>query len=136
MDMEGALRARLLAAAPVTDLVERRVTWIDRPQKDGLPAITLQIVTDERVQTYSGFAGLQPGYVQVDVWALTYAAAKALKEAIIGTDASPGALVSGGTFYGIRFTRAFVTARDLSERTDTQFIYRHSIDLNFHYATA
>lgn len=136
MNMENALRARLLAAAPVAALVGKKVDWVERPQKDALPGITLQIVTDERVQTYSGFAGLQPGYVQVDVWAQTYATAKALKEAIIGTDASPGALVPGGTFYGIRFTRAFVTARDLSERTDTQFIFRHSIDLNFHYATA
>lgn len=136
MDMESALRARLLAAATVAALVGNRVTWIDRPQMAALPAITLQIVTDERAQNYKGFDGLQPGYVQIDVWSLSYAAAKALKEAIIGNDVTPGAVVPAGSFFGIRFTRGFVTARDLSERTETQFIFRPSIDLTFHYANA
>ncbi len=130
MNMEAALRARLLAAAPVIALVGQRVTWVERPQGAALPAITLQNVTDERAQNFSGFDGLQPGYVQVDVWALTYASAKALKEAVIA------ALVPAGSQGDTRFTRGFVSAQDLSERTDTQFIYRHSIDLTFHYATA
>lgn len=130
MSMEAALRARLLAAAPVTAIVGQRVSWMDRPQGATLPAITLQIVTDDRTQNYGGFDGLQPGYVQVDLWATTYAAAKALKEAVIA------ALVPAGTQGNVRFTRAFVSAQDLSERTDTQFIFRHSIDFTFHYATA
>jgi len=130
MDMETALRARLLAAAPVVALVGQRVTWVERPQGAALPAITLQNVTDERVQNFKGFDGLQPGYVQIDVWALSYAAAKALKDAAIA------AVVPAATQSGVRFTRGFVTARDLSERTDTQFLFRPSIDLTFHYATA
>jgi hypothetical protein len=130
MDMEAALRARLLAAGPVTALVGQRVTWVERPQAAALPAITLQNVTDERTQNFSGFDDLQPGYVQVDVWALTYAAAKAVKEVVIA------ALVPAGVQNGVRFARGFVSAQDLSERTDTQFLYRQSIDLTFHYATA
>ena len=136
MDMEGALRARLLAAAPIAARVAQRVSWVERPQATGLPAITLLNVTDERTQNFTGFDGLQPGYVQADVWARTYAEAKAIKEAIIGTDTAPGAIVPAGTFFGIRFTRAFVTARDLSEQTDTVFIFRPSIDLTFHYSPA
>lgn len=129
-DMETALRARLLAAAPVAALVGQRVTWVERPQASGLPAITLQNVTDERVQNFSGFNGLQPGYVQIDVWATSYAQAKALKDAVIA------AVVPAGVQSGIRFKRGFVSAQDLSERTETQFLFRPSIDLNFHYATA
>jgi hypothetical protein len=130
MDMESALRARLLAASPVTALVAQRVYWVDRPQASALPSITLQHVTDERVQHYTGFNDLQPGYVQVDCWAATYAQGKSLKEAVIA------ALTPAVTANGFSFTRAFVTARDLSERTDTQFIHRPSMDFTFHYANA
>jgi hypothetical protein len=136
MDMEAALRARLLAAAPVVALVGQRVTWVERPQAAALPGITFTNITDDRAQSFSGFDGLQPGYVQVDVWARTYAEGKAIKEALIGTNVTPGPLVAGGIFSGVRFTRGFVTARDLSEKTDTAFIYRPSIDLTFHYALA
>ncbi len=129
MDMEGALRARLLAASPVAALVGERVSWIERPQKDALPGITLELVTDERVQNMTGFDGLQPGYVQIDPWASTYAQGKALKAAIIE------AVTPAGIFFGVRFTRGFVTARDLSEKTDTKFIFRPSIDLTFFYST-
>jgi hypothetical protein len=128
--METALRARLIAAAPVVALVGQRITWVERPQAAGLPAITLQNVTDERAQSFSGFDGLQPGYVQIDVWALSYAAGKAIKDAVIA------ALVPAGIQSGVRFDRGFVSARDLSEKTDTAFIYRPSIDLTFHYALA
>jgi hypothetical protein len=131
MDMESALRARLLAAGPITTLAGQRVTWVERPQTAGLPAITLQIVTDDRSQSFSGFDGLQPGYVQVDVWATSYAQAKALKEAVIN------AAVPTGTFFAVRFTRGFIAGGAITvERVDNQSIFRASIDLTFHYATA
>lgn len=129
-DMETALRARLLAATPVVALVAQRVTWVQRPQAAALPAITLQIVSDERGQSFTGLDGLQPGYIQIDVWALTYAAAKAVKEAVIA------AVVPAATQSGVRFDRGYVSAQDLSEQTDTAFIYRQSIDFTFHYAPA
>jgi hypothetical protein len=128
MDMETALRARLLTALPVTALVLQRVAWIDRPQSDALPGITLQLVTDKRTQNMTGFDGMQPGYVQADLWAATYAQAKALKEAVIA------ALTPAGIFSGVRFSRAFVTSRDLSERTDTAFVFRPSLDFTFFYS--
>jgi hypothetical protein len=47
MDWQGALRARLIAAAPVATLVWKdpetgvpAITWVDRPQANGLPAKT------------------------------------------------------------------------------------------------
>lgn len=130
MDMEGALRFRLIAAQPVAALIGNRVAWIERPQQDALPGVTLQLVTDARGQSITGFDGLQSGDVQIDVWAATYGQGKAIKEAVIAALAPP-AIVAG-----IRFTRGFFTARDLSEKTDTQFIYRPSIDFTFHYAPA
>lgn len=130
MDMEGAMRARLLAAAPLQQLTSGRVFWVERPQRSALPAITLQHVTDERTQSYDAMDGLQPAYVQLDVWAATYAEGKALKEAAIA------ALTPAATVEGVEFSRAFVTARDLTERDETATIFRPSLDFTFHYAAA
>lgn len=130
MDMEGALLSRLTSAPAIASQVGGRVHWVTRPEKGVLPAITLQHVTDERGQSYTGFDEAHPASVQIDVWATTYAQAKALKEAVIAV------LAPRATVNGIRFDRGFMTARDLSERTDTQFIFRPSMDFTFYFATA
>lgn len=128
MDFSGALKARLLAEPAVSTIVGNRVTWVDRPQGQALPAITLQVVDDERAQHMKGFQGLRRSVVQVDVWATGYRQAEAIKEAVIET------LVPSGTALGVQFSRAFVRARDLGERTEAQFIYRPSMDFTFFYS--
>jgi hypothetical protein len=133
MDFEGALRARLLSAAPVVALVAdwrdtKAIYWVDRPQASALPAITLQTIDDDRAQHMGGFQSMQRALVQVDIWAATYAAGKALKEAVIA------ALVPAASGNGIDFRRAFVRGRDLSEQTETQFVHRPSLDFTFFYS--
>lgn len=131
MDFEGALRARLTGAAAVTSVVGQRIYWVDRPQASALPAITLQIVDDPREQNMAGFQSRLFCTVQVDVWATSYAQGKSAKEAAIA------ALTPETTANGIKFgTATNIQARDLSERTETQFIYRPSIDFRFNYALA
>jgi hypothetical protein len=51
MDMEGALRARIVALATAA---AARVYWVDRPQGTALPSITLQIISGDHPYTYSG----------------------------------------------------------------------------------
>lgn len=128
MDFEGALRARLTADATVAALVGNRVYWVTRPQADGLPAITLQIIFEDRAQHMKGVQGLQSTIVQIDGWASSYGQGKALKEAIIA------ALLPAETSNGVTFGRAFVRSRDLSERTETQLIHRPSLDFTFFYS--
>lgn len=138
MDWQGALRARLIAAAPVLALVWKHpdtavpaITWVDRPQTSGLPAITLQTISEDRPQTMAGFDGLDRSLVQMDVWGTSYAQVQQVKEAALA------AVVPANTGNGVIFARAFVdTIRDLGERVETQFIHRASIDLIFHHATA
>lgn len=130
MDWHGALRARLLSAAPVTALVAQRVYWIERPQASGLPAITLQTVSEVRQQHFLGFDGLDSSLVQIDSWAASYAQVQALKEAALD------AIVPEQAGNGIHFARAFILSiRDLGERTETQFFHRASIDLTIHHNT-
>lgn len=131
MDWQGALRARLIAAAPVTALVVQRIYWVDRPQTSGLPAITLQTITEDRPQHMKGFDGLDRSLVQIDCWASTHIQSTQLAEAVIA------ALSPEGTGNGVHFERAFVDSiRDLGERVETQFIHRASLDIIFHHATA
>ncbi len=131
MDFQGALRARLLAAAPVTALVAQRVYWVERPQASALPAVTLQTISDTRPQHMTNFDGLDVARVQVDVWGLSYSQVKAIAESVIN------AVVAQATSNGIRFDRAFIDSiRDLGERTETQFIHRTSIDMIFHHTVA
>ena len=131
MDWQAALRARLVAAAPVTALVGSRIYWVDRPQASALPAITLQTISDDRPQHMKGFIGLNPARVQVDLWTASYGAAADLAEKVIA------ALAPADTANGIRFERAFVDGkRDLGERVETQFIHRASIDFIIHHAAA
>ncbi len=130
MDWQGALRARLIAAAPVNSLVAGRVYWVDRPQASALPAITLQTVFEDRPQHMMGFTGLDASTVQIDVWGKTYAEARQVAEAVIA------AVVTESTSNGVRFERAFVDQiRDLGERTETAFIHRTSLDFIIHHAT-
>jgi hypothetical protein len=124
MDMQGALRARLLAALPVTALVEQRVYWVDRPQASALPAITLQVIADGRPQDMEDFVSTRETTVQVDCWATSYAKKTELAEAVIA------ALAPKTTLNGVTFLRSLVdSVRDLGESLDTQFSHRTSIDL-------
>jgi hypothetical protein len=131
MDWHAALRARLIAASPVSALVSSRITWVERPQMAALPAITLQTMSDDRPQHMEGFMGLNPARVQIDCWSTKHAEANDLADKAIA------ALAPANTANGIRFDRAFVDSkRDLGERVETQFIHRVSVDLILHYSTA
>ena len=128
MDMQGALRARITGASTSAGT---RVYWVDRPQASALPSVTLQIITDLRPQHLKGFDETRDTRVQIDCWAATYAAATALKEAVLA------AVIPINTSNGIRFDRAIIDGeRDLGERTETQFIHRASVDLVIWWATA
>lgn len=121
MDMQGGLRARLVSAATAAG---DRVYWVSRPQGRDLPAITLQTVSGERPETYAGFQAWREPRVQMDVWALTYAEARAILEAAIT------ALAPRETSNGIKFdSMGFEGEADSLEQTETATIYRTRIDL-------
>lgn len=129
MDFEGALRARLAGASAVTAITGQRIYWEERPQSAALPAITLNYVVDPRDQHMGGFQVVQRAVIQVDVWATSFAAKKAMKEAVISTLASPETS-NGITFRGV----VDVGAVPRNERTETQFIYRDAISLTIFFS--
>ncbi len=125
MDMQGALRARLIAAGAVAAIAGQRVYWVDRPQSSALPALVLQTISGNRLQHMKGFNDLRDTRVQIAALATSYAQAKALIEAAID------ALVPAHAANGIIFNRAMVEGEpdDGGERVETQFIHRHRVDL-------
>ncbi|QAY77922.1 DUF3168 domain-containing protein [Sphingosinicella sp. BN140058] len=140
-DMQSALRARLIAAAPVAAIVApfapagatptKAVFWGLRPQGSGLPALVLTIVTGSRPQHLKGFQSLRATTVQIDAWADDFDTAKALIEVAIA------AVLQPGTFAGIKFGRAtdIGEPRALGEQTSTDYLHRQSVDLTiWHYA--
>jgi hypothetical protein len=124
MDMQAALRARLIGDAGVSALASDRVYWVQAPQDAALPRITLQTISADRPQTFKGFQPLRSARVQCDIWAASYSAARTIVEAVIAELAVPE------TSNGIIFGRPQVDGeRDLFERSDTQEIHRISLDL-------
>ena len=125
MEMDAALRARIIADPAVAALgTSDRVYLENRPQGSPLPDITLTIIADERPQTMDGFQAFRATEVQIDVRAVTYEAKKKLTEAVIA------AVTPRVTVHGVRFGRAAdIRPRSLNERSETQFIYRTTIDL-------
>lgn len=130
MDIEATILARLVDDAGVAALVGDRVAWVERIQGEDYPGITLQIIDEDRRQLLRGFDSLQPLLVQLDIWALTHASGKAIKDTVIA------ALVPEVTTDDFKFNRAFVRARDLSERAGERTIFRPSLDFTFNYSLA
>lgn len=122
MDMQAALRARVMAAT--TAIVAGRVYWVDRPQGATLPSITLQTVSGDRPWTYDGLQEFRDSRVQLDVWAVTYAQARTITEALV-TALSPPNISNGINFDHINFENEV----DQLERLETQNIYRTRMDL-------
>lgn len=93
--MEEALRAYLKADDGVKALTggaSARVDWGARPQGSALPAISLHLISAPRTYHMRGRVRLVGTLVQMDCWADSFAAAKALARALAGQGGARGAL--------------------------------------------
>lgn len=136
-DMTAALRDRLRADPVISDMVGSRVYRMERPQGTDLPAITIQEVPTGLEQTHKGFQEQQSSLIQIDVWAASYGAKMAIKDAVLAA-AVPPATVSG-----IKFGRAFVerdgdrsATGSVTDQDGLPFIHRRQIDLTVWHSLA
>lgn len=135
MDMRGALKARLTNAPSVAELVATftpdsnpvprpAIFWLSRAPRSNLPAITLQMISGDRPQTYDGFQGWREPRVQMNVWA------SSLEQAAEVLDAAVRVLAPRETSNGIKFdAMGFENEGDSTDDTSTTTIYRTRIDL-------
>lgn len=129
--MEESLVADLRGNAGVTALVSTHngralVDWAVRPDKSGLPAVTMQRVSTDKIYSHSGPVSLTGARVQFDCWAGTYGAARSLWRALQTAIEAGGADWRGGFL---------ATARDFApENLDGgQRVFRVSGDFNIWY---
>ena len=81
--MEEAFKDVLTGNATVTALAPAaRINWGSRPQGSPLPAVVLNVVSDNEGLTLKGRDGLSVGRVQVDCYGATYTQAKQLSRAV------------------------------------------------------
>lgn len=123
--MEEDLRNALLASAGLSALVARRIYWDLAPQGAELPYVVLTLVTSPRGYTYQGRDGLTGHLVQIDAYAPTKAAVKAVARAL---DVTLEAL-------GAPFQKAFIeserSGRDTDDASATAAtpLFRASLDV-------
>lgn len=129
MDFQAGVRARLLTYYDVQQIVGSRVTWLERPQLAGLPAITLQVISDPRPLNLKGFDDARSTDIQADCWGRTYKEAVILARAVIACLAPPAVIE------GKKFGNAQVSGpRDLGETVpDGSFVHRQSLDLTIRH---
>jgi hypothetical protein len=129
--MEAALIAKLLAASGVTALVSTRINWLRRPQGDGLPCIVLHRIDGTPDVHHGGYSGLVQSRVQVDCWASTYGAAKAIARAV-------QTAVTAQTFTqgAVRFDCILIVDERDATFDETTPLFRTSLDLMVHSANA
>ena len=130
MAMEEDFRALLTGHAPITALVPAaRINWREHPQGAAWPGIVLHLINDGDRYVIADVADLADARVQVDVWADTYASAKAIARAV-------RTRLSGlqtGRFSQIRVTAGDARARGATDDTDppgvtldATFLFRRS----------
>jgi hypothetical protein len=125
--MEEGLLALLLASAGIAGIVGTRIYPNSLPQGVVLPAISVTVAGKQPVYADDGEAGLTSARVQVECWALSYGAAKALARAV--TDALSA---FDGPAGDIEFQ--FITLgdeRDFREGGSNAAEYRYDVQLDF-----
>lgn len=136
MDIEDAVRLRLIEAEPVSERLadyetSKAVFWVLRAQGSAMPAIVLTWVPSQLAEHMKGLQALQFQRLQVDTYALSVIAAQQLRDAAIAC------LRPRFRGHGYYFRPASVYGpRDLSESTPNGPIYRTSTDLMIRFSPA
>lgn len=121
--MEEALRTILTGDASVSALAAGGVTWGEYPQGAQFPGVVMNVISGASGHNLDGPDDLFSGRVQVDCYALTYGASKALSRAVV--DALDGYQIPPfqGVFWEVMRDMPRDTYSDAAERP-----FRVSID--------
>jgi len=136
MMLGEAIIARLEADADVTAIVAERIYWLVRPQGETLPAIVLQVISEERTQHLKGFNDMWEARVQVAAQSERYSESRKLAEAAVAALIDI-AEVDDATGANVIFWRGKVDGpRDLGSQEETRFVHRAVADLALRYGSA
>jgi hypothetical protein len=136
--LEDAVEQRQRDDPEIMEAVGGRIGW--GRELAGEPAITNQIITDERPQHMKGFQRFRSTTIQVDVWGRDPKVVRGIRERLIAVLA-PAARVDDGATGVVRFQRAMIAnARGSPEQQQGQTaqrsrtdMFRESIDFIFNH---
>jgi hypothetical protein len=136
MMLGPAIIARLEADAAIVAAVGDKIHWLIRPQgvANDLPAIVVQVVSEERTQHLKGFEDMAVARVQASCMAEKYSASRKLAEEVIrvlvpiyeAQDAESQIVFWRGSVDG---------PRDMGNQEETRFVHRAVVDLTIRYGT-
>lgn len=114
------------------------INWVTRPDKEGLPAMTLETISSIGQYAQGGRSNETPTRVQFDIWSNTYDAARKIAKALVEYLNPPGDfedVIVGST----RFHRFYFDAdRDLPvmDLQGGERVYHIALDAEiWHYKT-
>lgn len=96
--VETAVRAVLVGASGVTDLVSTRVYPNSAPQSTTKPFVVYEVDTLEPVDALSGHAGLTFAQFTITSWGATYSDAKAVSAAVLARLVTTAGQATTSTF--------------------------------------
>lgn len=98
-DLEANIVTLLSGSSGVSAIVSTNIFPALVPQGfDNYPALTYQVISEQRTPTLEKQNGLMQARVQINCWARTYAGAKALKEAVRNAIDGESATFPDGVF--------------------------------------
>lgn len=123
MIWQAAFLKRILDTQAIADLVGDRVEYGRRNEGDPLPAIDLNVTSDDRPDHFKGAQGLRMSRVQVDVFADDLVEALEIAELAIAAVRDPA------TVEDVQFERAGIEGPETSGSQETSlFINRARFD--------
>lgn len=136
MDIEQALYARLAADPGVSALVAARIYPEQAPQADAFPLITYSEASRGFIYALAARINLDKYSMHLDCYALSYAAARAVRAAVIACLDSLRETIGAGT---VAVLGAFLETGDggveAPIHADEQGVFRAGLDLDIHYRT-
>lgn len=126
--MIADLMAYLRTSATISALAGSRITPAAASQGTVLPYITVEAITRGPLYADDGAVGLTQDRVQIDCWATTYAAARALGDAVIARLSAARDVTQGAT----TFVHMLIdNTQDLREAGSNayEYTFRMSLDV-------
>jgi len=102
MSFEADFRTLILRPA-VAALVVDRVIWEELPGATVRPCVCLWYITGEGLYSMDGPVGLASCMIQIDVWAVDFPAARAVRDAIEDAIDAYRGTIGGTEFQGVFF---------------------------------
>jgi hypothetical protein len=126
MNIEEAVRSILASDSAIAALVDTRVMCGWLPQDPTYPAVTIFPVSEDENEAVNDTRAKRYARLQVDVWAPTYAGAKALADLVV--DALHG---QSHTLTGIEIGASSAITGGMYMYEDSVAVHRRSRDFGF-----